>query len=208
MHRAGAQSCLSPWNTIDYSLPGSSVHGIFQARILEWVAISFSRGSSSPKDWTLVSCVSFFCRKLLYHWAPWEGRYNAWFSLSRLSFCERWLSLWYEMCSQYRESTPDTWKAEEEPLTQHVPASDQPWRDCVATPVQVLLMLTQPPNHSHTSLLQTQPLTEDNRTHHQFERPTLSPCEKALRNRHLLFPMRALTGQLCYLDEIKKCQGQ
>ena len=50
--------------------------------------------------------------------------------------------------------------------------------------------------------------TEDNRTHHQFERPTLSPCEKALRNRHLLFPVRALTGLLRYLDEILKCLGQ
>ena len=38
----------------DYSLPGSSVHGIFQARILEWVAISFSRGFSWPRDWTWV----------------------------------------------------------------------------------------------------------------------------------------------------------
>ena len=36
-------------------LPGSSIHGIFQARILEWVAISFFRGSSQPRDWTQVS---------------------------------------------------------------------------------------------------------------------------------------------------------
>ena len=35
---------------MDFSLPGSSVHGIFQARVLEWVAISFSRGSSRPRD--------------------------------------------------------------------------------------------------------------------------------------------------------------
>ena len=40
---------------MDWSLPGSSVHGIFQARILEWVAISFSRRSSQPRDWTQVS---------------------------------------------------------------------------------------------------------------------------------------------------------
>ena len=40
------------------SPPGSSVHGIFQARILEWVAISFSRGSSRPRDWTRVSCIA------------------------------------------------------------------------------------------------------------------------------------------------------
>ena len=43
-------------NSMDCSLPGSSVHGIFQARILEWVAISFSRKSSQPRDRTRVSC--------------------------------------------------------------------------------------------------------------------------------------------------------
>ena len=42
---------------MDYSLPGSSIHGIFRARILEWVAISFSRRSSRPRDWTPVSCI-------------------------------------------------------------------------------------------------------------------------------------------------------
>ena len=42
---------------MDCSLPRSSVHGIFQARVLEWVAISFSRGSSQPRDWTWVSCI-------------------------------------------------------------------------------------------------------------------------------------------------------
>ena len=40
---------------MDCSLPGSSIHGILQARILEWVAISFSRGSSQPRDWTWIS---------------------------------------------------------------------------------------------------------------------------------------------------------
>ena len=43
---------------MDYSLPGSSVHGIFQARVLEWVAISFSRGSSRPRDQTQVSRIA------------------------------------------------------------------------------------------------------------------------------------------------------
>ena len=44
------QLCLSLCNPMDYSLPVSSVHGIFQARILEWVAMPFSKGSSGPKD--------------------------------------------------------------------------------------------------------------------------------------------------------------
>ena len=43
---------------VDCSLPGSSVHGILQARLLEWVAISFSRGSSWPRDWTYVSRIA------------------------------------------------------------------------------------------------------------------------------------------------------
>jgi len=42
---------------MDGSPPGSSVHGIFQARILEWVAISYSRGSSRPRDQTHISCI-------------------------------------------------------------------------------------------------------------------------------------------------------
>ena len=46
---------------MDCSPPGFSVHGILQARILEWVATSFSRGSSWPTDWTLVSCIASGC---------------------------------------------------------------------------------------------------------------------------------------------------
>ena len=52
-----AQSCLTLCDPMDCSLPGSTIHGIFQARILEWVAISFSRRSSLPRDWTQVSCI-------------------------------------------------------------------------------------------------------------------------------------------------------
>ena len=52
------QSCPTLRDSIDYSPPGSSVHGILQARILEWVAISFSRGSSWPRDWTQLSFIA------------------------------------------------------------------------------------------------------------------------------------------------------
>ena len=45
-----AQPCLTCCNPMDCSLPGSSVNGIFQAIVLEWIAISFSRGSSQPRD--------------------------------------------------------------------------------------------------------------------------------------------------------------
>ena len=51
------QSCLMLCDLMDCSLPGSSVHGIFQARILEWVAMSSSRGSSRHRDWTHVLCL-------------------------------------------------------------------------------------------------------------------------------------------------------
>ena len=51
---------------VDCNLPGSSVHGIFQARILEWVAISFSRGSSWPRNQTQVSCIAV---RLFTDWA-------------------------------------------------------------------------------------------------------------------------------------------
>ena len=53
-----AQSCLTLWDHMDCSLPGSSVHGILQARILEWVAILFSRDSSQQRDWTWISCIA------------------------------------------------------------------------------------------------------------------------------------------------------
>ena len=56
-----AQSCLTLCNPVGCSPSASSVHGIFQARIMEWVAFSYSRGSSEPRDWTLssgISCVS------------------------------------------------------------------------------------------------------------------------------------------------------
>ena len=51
-------SCLPLCNPMDCSPWDSSVHGILQARILEWVAIPFSRGSSQPKNWTQVSCIA------------------------------------------------------------------------------------------------------------------------------------------------------
>ena len=53
-----AQSCLTLCNPVDCSQPSSSVHGILQARTLGWVAIPFFRGSSWPRDWTQVSCIT------------------------------------------------------------------------------------------------------------------------------------------------------
>ena len=61
------QLCLTLCDPMDYSLLGSSVHGITQARILEWVVLPSSRGSSQSRDWTHVSYVSCTGRGALYH---------------------------------------------------------------------------------------------------------------------------------------------
>jgi len=59
VHAKLLQFCPTLCDSMDCSPPGSSVHGILQARMLEWVAIPFSRGSSPPWDQTCISCV--FC---------------------------------------------------------------------------------------------------------------------------------------------------
>ena len=73
-----AQSCPTLCDPMDCSLPGSTIHGGFQARILEWVAISFSRRSSRPRDWTWVShmvgIVGIVGRRFTV-WATWEDQH-------------------------------------------------------------------------------------------------------------------------------------
>ena len=64
------QLFVTPW-TVAYHAP--LVHGIFQARILDWVAISFSRGASWAMDENRMSCID---RQILYHWATWEAAQN------------------------------------------------------------------------------------------------------------------------------------
>ena len=71
-----SQSRLTLWPCGLYP-PGSSVHGILQARILEWVAVSYSSRSSWPRDWTHISCISCIGRWILYHWATWVGWQDA-----------------------------------------------------------------------------------------------------------------------------------
>ena len=72
------QYCLTLWDPMDYSPPGSSVHGVLQARILEWVATPSSRASSRPRDRIRISYVSCTGRWVLYHWATWEGIASFW----------------------------------------------------------------------------------------------------------------------------------
>ena len=68
------QSCPTLYDLMDCNPPGSSVLGILQARMLEWVAISSSKESSQPRDWNCVSCISCIGRQILYHWATWEAQ--------------------------------------------------------------------------------------------------------------------------------------
>ena len=63
-----AKSCPTLCNPTDCSPPGSSVHEIPQARILEWVAAPSSRGLSRPRNQTHISCIG---RQILYHGATW-----------------------------------------------------------------------------------------------------------------------------------------
>ena len=73
------QLCPTLCHPVYYSPSGSSVRGISQTGILDWAAISFSRGSFQPRDRTRISCPSCIGRQILYHWAPWES----WWFLSR-----------------------------------------------------------------------------------------------------------------------------
>ena len=67
------QSCPTLCNPMDCSPPGSSVHGIVQARIPEWGAISSFGGSSQPRGQNCVTCVSCVGRQVLSHCATWEA---------------------------------------------------------------------------------------------------------------------------------------
>ena len=86
-----AHLCLSLCYPTDCSPPGSSVHGLFQASILEQVGVSYSRGSSQPRDWTHVSYVSCIGRQILHHCrhlgSPWSSRRRARPSHSLISLC-------------------------------------------------------------------------------------------------------------------------
>ena len=74
--------------SMDYNLSGYSVHGIFQARIMEWVAISFSRGSFWPRDWSRVCC---FAGR---HFTIWATREIVFFSHNAHIIYERHYDLW------------------------------------------------------------------------------------------------------------------
>ena len=80
--KSAGHSVLSLCNPMDHRLPGSSVHGILQARLLEWITISFSRVPSWPRDWTWVSCIKgrFF--------TFWPTQIYSWIKISAMLFVD------------------------------------------------------------------------------------------------------------------------
>ena len=100
-----AQSCLTLCDPMDRRPPGSSVHGIFQAKILEWVAISFSREYCRPRGQTRVSCISCTVKQILYDWAIWEVLRI--FQMGPVYSQEYWK---VEEAEQGSESESEAWK--------------------------------------------------------------------------------------------------
>ena len=102
-----AQSCPTLWDPVDCNLWGFSVHGILQARILEWIAISFPRGSSQPKDRTQVSCIA--------------GRhFNLW--ATREAHCRWPINICWRISGNFKVHDPHTfnnWKSTESPFSHY-----------------------------------------------------------------------------------------
>ena len=87
------QSCLTLCDPVDHRPPGSSVHGILQAKIVEWVVMPFSRVSFRSRNQTSISYISCFGRRVLYHLG---SPYYA---------STRYLSLWWTWKTQNENST-------------------------------------------------------------------------------------------------------
>ena len=102
-----AQWGLTLCDPVVCSLPGCSVLGIFQARILEWVAISYSKESSHPRDWTQVSCISCTGRRILYRCAAWEATMSLpLFSPNFIGLHEKILCFDWKLCKTSMSSNP------------------------------------------------------------------------------------------------------
>ena len=74
LHLLVTPLCLTLWDPMDCNPPGSSVHGVLQARILEWVAMPSSRRSSRPRGWSQISCTASRC---FTFWATREAQWSA-----------------------------------------------------------------------------------------------------------------------------------
>ena len=94
----------TPWTIC--RLPGSSIHGVFQVSILEWIAISFSRRSSWPRDRTHVSCIG---RQILYCWATREAPLNELIWLIFHWIFQARIQEWIAISFSRRSSRPRDW---------------------------------------------------------------------------------------------------
>ena len=101
------QSCPTLCNPVDCSPPASSVHGVLQARILEWVSISSSRGSSWLRDQTLVSCVSCIGRQIFFPPLSHPGSPLPWLNgdNNQTNFIVLWWKLNEEILAKFSRST-------------------------------------------------------------------------------------------------------
>ena len=109
MGKRTEKSCVQLFVTpMDWSPPGSSVHGILQVRILEWVATSFSRGSSRPRDRTQVSCIA---GRIFTDWATRGSQRKSstkWKGINNLLNGRKYLQIAYLIRGQflkYRKNT-------------------------------------------------------------------------------------------------------
>ena len=115
-----AQLCPDLCDPVDFSPPGSSVHGILQAGALEWAAILFSRGSSWPRDWTQVSCIAgvlftteppeiyklIFCHPLLHPiWHP-QDPFPSTFPWTLSALAKSWGSFSGKSHSSHQRESP------------------------------------------------------------------------------------------------------
>ena len=100
------QSSPALCDPIDSSFPGSSVLRIFEAGVLKWIAIYYSRGYSWPRDWTHVSCSSCIGRRILYHSATWEAQNALVFAIKLHLMC-KYISPHYMSLSKLRELVMD-----------------------------------------------------------------------------------------------------
>ena len=110
------QSCLTLCDPVDYSPPGSSVHGILQARMLEWIAMPLSRGSSQPRGWTQAPALwadSLLSeppgKPILLTWSSWNQSPLGYKDVSLITlktikmscnFYQSWSHIWIDECSQ------------------------------------------------------------------------------------------------------------
>ena len=119
VHAKLLQSCPTLCDPMDYSPPGSSVHGILQARILEWVAMPSSRGSSQPRDQSQCLLCFLDCRQILYHWTT--GKTIA--PLGWCNFSNKCYHVWFRasLVAQMVKNPPAMWRPGFDPLVGKIP---------------------------------------------------------------------------------------